>query len=415
MKILLAGSGGREHAIADKLSQNKNITKIYCVPGNGGTASIPVCENIKLDTIEKIAGFAEEKGVDISIAGSEEFLVRGIADQFDRRGLKFFGPKSQAAVLEGSKAYAKAFMKKYGIRTAASETFTDSGEACAYLEKINTYPLVVKADGLAFGKGVVICPNEKSAKLTVREMIDGGAFGGAGKTVLIEQYLEGKEASVLSFCDGRTILPLLSAKDHKRAFDGDKGDNTGGMGAICPNPYVTEEVYQDFLENIAAPTLKGIQAEGLDFTGVIFFGLMITKGGIYLLEYNVRMGDPETQAVLPLMKSDLLALIESALNKNLADFKLEWRRGHSICVTVASGGYPRSYKKGFAISGLEKVQKYFIAGADFNARGEIVTTGGRVLNIAAVAENAEAAYKKVYKDVAGVHFEGAFYRHDIGL
>lgn len=414
LKILLLGSGGREHAMAVKLSENKNISRIYVSPGNAGTDMMDICENIPMMTFEQYAQFAKQNNVGLTVAGSEEYLVNGIADVFEKNGLRFFGPNSKAAMLEGSKDYAKQFMKKYGVKTADYSAFTDSSHACEYLDTITKFPIVIKADGLAFGKGVVICEDLESAKKTVVDMLDNAIFKQAGQKIVIETFLQGVEVSVLSFCDGKTILPLLSAKDYKRAYDDDKGENTGGMGSISPNPAYTNEVEQKFISDIMNPTLKGIIQEQLDFMGVIFFGLMVCDDGVYLLEYNVRLGDPETQSVLQLMESDLLDLIDSALNKNLENFVVKWRKKHCICVTMVSGGYPLEYKKGFEIGGLEKLDtKYLVAGADFKD-GKVVTCGGRVLNIISLADSAKEAKEHVYKQAQKVDFENMYYRKDIG-
>ena len=414
MNILLVGGGGREHAIAEKLSENKRVKKIYCAPGNGGTAEMALCENISQTSVDELVSFAVDNNIDLTIVGPEALLVEGIADAFEAKGLKIFAPNSASAKLEGSKAYAKEFMTKHGIRTARFERFDNSEKACKYLEEINEFPIVIKADGLAAGKGVIIPEDLETAKQTVIAMLDENLFDSAGSTIVIEEFLVGVEASILSFCDGETILPLVSAKDHKRAMDGDKGENTGGMGAIAPNPHVNDEIMQDFYKNIMNPTLEGIKAEKLGFMGVIFFGLMITEKGVYLIEYNTRMGDPETQAVLPLLESDLLETIEKALDKKLDSVTLNWKPAYSTCVTMVSGGYPGEFKKGYEITGLNNLDtEYYIAGAQ-KENGKLLTSGGRVLNIVSLGDTRESSREKAYAEIKKVKFTNAYYRSDIG-
>ncbi|GAA0718538.1 phosphoribosylamine--glycine ligase [Clostridium malenominatum] len=414
MKILIIGSGGREHAIAWKVSQNPSVEKIYCAPGNGGTALEEKCENINLREIEELLSFALEEKIDLTIVGPEVFLCEGIVDEFKDKGLKIFGPSKEGAKLEGSKSFAKDFMKKYGVKTAAYEVFTEVEKAISYLKECD-YPVVIKADGLAAGKGVVIASTLEEAEDTINSFILDDIFEGSGKTVVIEEFLQGVEASILSITDGETIIPFISAKDHKKIFDGEKGPNTGGMGVIAPNPYCSEEVMKEFEENIMKSTLKGIKEEGIDFIGIIFFGLMITSKGVYLLEYNVRMGDPETQGVLPLMESDFVELIERALDKKLKGFNVEWKNLSSCCVTLVSGGYPGEYKKGFPVTLEEREDggKNFIAGAVFKD-GELVTSGGRVVNVTALGKSLGEARERAYSNIHKVHFEGAYFRKDIG-
>lgn len=414
MKILLVGSGGREHAIAWKLAESSFVEKVYCAPGNGGCDLEHKCENIDKTSIEELVSFAKENSIDMTIVGPEEPLTKGIVDRFKAEGLKIFGPSQKAAMLEGSKVFSKNFMKKYGIRTAEHKDFTDVEKATDYLNHCD-YPIVIKADGLAAGKGVVICKSFQEAKNTLDSFMLEDIFKGAGKSIVIEEFLEGVEASILSITDGETIIPFLSAKDHKQILDGDKGPNTGGMGVISPNPYVTEEVLKDFQENILKPTLKGIKEEAMDYIGFIFFGLMITKKGVYLLEYNVRMGDPETQAVLYLMDSDFAELIEKAINGKLKDTKINWKNAHACCVILASSGYPGSYKKGFNIEIAKDIKgKVFIAGAEFK-EGHLRTTGGRVLSLVALGDTLEEARKLCYEEIKQINFENRYYRRDIGL
>jgi phosphoribosylamine---glycine ligase len=412
MKVLVIGGGGREHAIVWKLLQNLNITKIYCSPGNGSTAMENKCENISISGNNELAQFAVKEKIDLTIVGPEQALTEGIVDVFKSHGLKIFGPSKMAAALEGSKSYAKSFMKKYGVSTAKSETFEDLDSALTYVKSCE-YPVVIKADGLAAGKGVVICEDYNMTVKTIEDFMNKDIFNGAGKKIIIEEYLNGVEASILSVTDGSVILPFISAKDHKQIFDGNKGPNTGGMGAISPNPYCTQKVLNDFTENILKPTIKGIKQEKLDFVGVIFFGLMITEKGTYLLEYNCRFGDPETQAVLMLMESDLADLLNAAVDKKLSCFNLKWKQGHSCCVVAASNGYPGKYKTGFKITGLNKTKMIFGAGVKYED-GVLKTSGGRVLCSLGCGETLEEAIKTAYSEMSNIHFEGIYYRKDIG-
>mgnify|MGYP002603774669 CR=1 FL=1 len=414
MKILLVGSGGREHAIAWKLAQNKNVSKIFVAPGNGGTALENKCENINITDLNELVEFAKENNIDFTFVGPEEPLTNGITDKFKKVGLKCFGPDARAAQLEGSKTFAKEFMKKYGVKTAQYEIFTDYNLAKEYLQKCD-YPIVIKADGLASGKGVVIARTREQAMNTIDDFMILDVFKGAGKSIVIEEFLEGIEASILSITDGKTLIPFISGKDHKQIFDGDKGPNTGGMGVIAPNPFVTEDVMKDFEENIMTKTLNGIKEEGFDFKGIIFFGLMITKKGTYLLEYNVRMGDPETQSVLSLMESDLVEIIEAALEQRLNEVEVKWMDGACVNVVLASGGYPGSFEKGFEITIDESIKdKVFLAGAQL--QDEILrTSGGRVLSVVGLGTTVEEARKDAYEKVELVNFQGKYYRKDIGI
>ncbi|NFG23822.1 phosphoribosylamine--glycine ligase [Clostridium botulinum] len=414
MKLLLIGSGGREHALAWKLGKSEKVEKIFVAPGNGGTATHDKCENINITDIDKLIAFAKKESIDITIVGPEDPLTEGIVDEFKKENLKIFGPAKDGAMLEGSKSFSKDFMKKYGVKTAEYATFTNVNEALEYLENC-TYPTVIKADGLAAGKGVIICENKEEAIEAVNTCMVDDAFNGAGQKIVIEEFLEGVEASILSITDGKTIIPFLSAKDHKQIFDGGKGPNTGGMGVLAPNPYVTEEVLLDFKENIMNKTLVGIKEEGFDFKGIIFFGLMITKKGTYLLEYNVRMGDPETQSVLYLMESDLLEVIEAALNEELDKAQIKWNKGVCINVVLASNGYPNKFNKGYEINIDEKVKdKVFLAGAKYE-EGILKTSGGRVLSVIGCGENVEEARKEAYSNINKVTFKGEYCRKDIGI
>ncbi len=414
MKILVVGSGGREHAICWKVSQNEKVEKVFCAPGNGGTAMLPKGENVDVKGIDELLEFALKEKIDLTIVGSEELLVDGIVDRFQEKGLKIFGPDKKAALLEGSKAYAKDFMKKYGVKTAAYEVFTEVDKAKEYI-KTCEFPLVVKASGLAAGKGVLICQNLDEALKAVDEIMVDKVFSAAGEKIVVEEFLDGVEASILSVTDSKVILPFISAKDHKKIGEKETGLNTGGMGTIAPNPYVTKEVYDAFINGIMNPTLEGIKAEGMNFAGVIFFGLMITDKGVYLLEYNMRMGDPETQVVLPLLESDFIELLENGLKGDLANADVKWSSKSACCVVLASGGYPEAYNKGYEITGIDKVDNMvFVAGAKAED-GKLLTSGGRVLNVVAVGDNLEDARAKAYADAEKIDFTGKYCRKDIGV
>lgn len=413
MKILLLGSGGREHAIAYKLAQSSKVDKVYVAGGNDGIALEDKCECVDLSKNEEIVKFAKENNIDFTVVGPEAPLCDGIVDLFRNENLKIFGPAKNGAILEGSKAFSKDFMKKYNVRTAEYEVFTEAEKALEYAEKAK-YPLVVKADGLAAGKGVVIAETKEIAKETIVEFMEKDLFKGAGSTIVLEEFLVGVEASILSVTDGNVIVPFMSSKDHKQIYDGNKGPNTGGMGVVAPNPYCTEEILEDFKENIMKPTLKGIQEENMDFIGVIFFGIMICKGKAYLLEYNVRMGDPETECVLPLMESDLVEIIEAALDKKLSDMSIQWKKGSACTVIAAAEGYPKAYNKGMKISIDSSIEgKVFYAGV--KKQNEVLTTnGGRVLAVTCVGNNLDEAIDNAYESIKKVNFDGMYYRKDIG-
>jgi len=414
MKLLLIGSGGREHTLAWKLAKSEKVEKIFVAPGNGGTAIENKCENVNINNIDELVVFAKENNIDLTVVGPEDPLTKGITDKFKEAGLKIFGPDAKGAQLEGSKSFSKDFMKKYGVKTAEYATFTDVEEAKKYLQNCS-YPIVIKADGLAAGKGVVISETKDSALETVDSFMVSDIFKGAGKKIVIEEFLDGVEASILSITDGKTIIPFISAKDHKQIFDGGKGPNTGGMGVLAPNPFVTEEVLKDFEDNIAANTLLGIQKEGFDFKGIIFFGLMITKKGSYLLEYNVRMGDPETQSVLTLMESDLVELIEAALDERLSEVEIKWNKGVCVNVVLASKGYPGDFVKGYEITIDPSVKEsVFLAGANLED-GALKTNGGRVLSVVGIGSNVEDAREDAYKKIELVNFKDKYCRTDIGL
>ncbi|UUV17450.1 phosphoribosylamine--glycine ligase [Fusobacteria bacterium ZRK30] len=413
MKILIIGSGGREHAIAWKFAQNSKVEKIYVAPGNAGTELLDRCENIDLSNIEEMVEFAAKNKIGLTMVGSEELLVEGIVDKFEEKGLTVFGPDKKSAILEGSKAYSKDFMKKYGVKTAAYEIFTDYDSAVKYLDEIE-YPTVVKASGLAAGKGVIIAQNKDEAVEAVRDMILDHKFSEAGSEIVIEEFLVGVEASILSITDGNTIVPFISAKDHKKIGEGEIGLNTGGMGVIAPNPYVTSEIMKGFIDDIMTPTLEGLKAEKMKFNGVIFFGLMITEKGVYSLEYNMRLGDPETQAVLPLMENDFLEILEMCIDGNLDKVKMDWKDASACCVVGVSGGYPENYNKGYEITGLSDVDDLvFIAGAKLE-EDKLLTNGGRVINIVSLGENLKTACENTYSSMDKINFEGVYCRRDIG-
>ena len=413
MKILVIGNGGREHAIAWKLSESSKVSKIYCAPGNGGTFMEDKCENVDINSNEELLRFALDNSIDLTVVGPEVYLCEGIVDLFKDNNLRIFGPSKEAAKLEGSKTFAKEFMKKYGVKTAAYEAFNDAEKAMEYL-KTAKYPIVIKADGLAAGKGVIIAENSEVATEAINDFMINDSFKGAGKEIIIEEFLTGVEASILSITDGKTIIPFISSKDHKTIYDGNNGPNTGGMGTIAPNPYCTEDVLKTFEQDILNPTLKGIQNEKLDYKGIIFFGVMINDSGVYLLEYNVRMGDPETQVVLPLLENSLFDLIDETLNGNLEDVIVKFKDKKACCVIGASSGYPGKYCTGEIIYGLDVCkEKVFVAGA-IKSQDNIVTSGGRVLGVTALGDTLEEARKKAYDALSEVKFNGIYYRKDIG-
>ena len=418
MKVLIVGSGGREHAIAWSVAKSPKVDKIYCAPGNAGIAEYAECVPISAMEFDKLAAFAKEHEVDLTVIGMDDPLVGGIVDVFEAQGLRVFGPRKNAAILEGSKAFSKDLMKKYNIPTAAYETFTDPHKALEYLQTAKM-PIVLKADGLALGKGVLICNTLEEAKAGVKEIMEDKKFGTAGNTMVIEEFMTGREVSVLSFVDGKTIKIMSSAQDHKRAKDGDQGLNTGGMGNFSPSPFYTKEVDEFCKKYIYQATVDAMAAEGRPFTGVIFFGLMLTADGPRVLEYNARFGDPEAQVVLPRMKNDIIDVMEACVDGKLDTIDLQFEDNAAVCVVLASDGYPVAYEKGFEITGLEKFEgkeDYFCfhAGTKFNEAGKIVTNGGRVLGITATGANLKEARKKAYEATEWVNFANKYMRHDIG-
>ena len=418
MKVLVVGSGGREHAICTSVAKSPRVDKIYCAPGNAGIAALAECVPIGAMEFDKLVAFAKENKIDFTIVGMDDPLVGGIVDVFEAEGLKVFGPRKNAAILEGSKAFSKDLMKKYNIPTAAYENFTDPQEALAYLETAKM-PIVLKADGLALGKGVLICNTLEEAKAGVKEIMEDKKFGTAGNTMVIEEFMTGREVSVLSFVDGKTIKIMSSAQDHKRAKDGDQGLNTGGMGNFSPSPFYTKEVDEFCKKYIYQATVDAMAAEGRPFTGVIFFGLMLTADGPRVLEYNARFGDPEAQVVLPRMKNDIIDVMEACVDLKGRRINNKYEDNAAVCVVLASDGYPVAYEKGFEITGLEKFEgkeDYFCfhAGTKFNEAGKIVTNGGRVLGITATGADLKEARKKAYEATEWVNFANKYMRHDIG-
>lgn len=418
MKVLIVGGGGREHAIAQSVAKSPHVEKIYCAPGNGGIAEVAECVDIGAMEFGRLADFAQDMGVDLTIVGMDDPLVGGIVDVFEAKGLRVFGPRKDAAILEGSKAFSKDLMKKYGIPTASYESFTDPQEALAYLETAH-FPIVLKADGLALGKGVLICNTLEEAREGTKSIMLDKQFGSAGNCMVIEEFLTGREVSVLSFVDGKTVKTMTSAQDHKRAKDGDQGLNTGGMGTFSPSPFYTPEVDAFCQEHIYQPTVDAMAAEGRAFVGVIFFGLMLTEAGPKVLEYNARFGDPEAQVVLPRMKNDMIEVMEACIDGRLDEVKLEFEDNAAVCVVLASDGYPVSYEKGFEIKGLERfagADGYycFHAGTKRAPDGKILTNGGRVLGITAKGKDLREARANAYAATEWVEFGNKYLRHDIG-
>ena len=418
MKILVVGGGGREHAIVKKLAQSKKNPKIYVAPGNAGTADIATNVAISVMDFDKLADFAKKEKIDLTVVGMDDPLVGGIVDRFEAEGLRVFGPRKNAAVLEGSKAFSKDLMKKYGIPTAAYENFNDPQKAIKYLETAK-YPIVLKADGLALGKGVLICKTFEEAKSGIEELMIDKSFGDAGNTIVIEEFLQGREVSVLSFVDGTHYALMTSAQDHKRAKDGDEGLNTGGMGTFSPSPFYTEEVDRYCKEHIYQKTVDAMRAEGREFKGIIFYGLMLTKSGVKVLEYNARFGDPETQVVLPRMENDIIDVFEACIDGCLDKIDLKFEKNAAVCVVLASDGYPLKYEKGKKITGLEnfegKTDIFAFHAGTKKVNGDVVTNGGRVLGITATAPTLKEARDKAYEATKLVEFENKYMRNDIGM
>lgn len=412
MKILVVGSGGREHAIIKKIKENKEVEVIYALPGNGGMEEA-VCVNISATDVKGVTDFAIENKIDYAIVAPDDPLVLGMVDALNEKGIPCFGPKANAAIIEGSKVFSKNLMKKYNIPTAEYEVFDNANDALKYLETA-PIPTVIKADGLALGKGVIIAMTREEAYSAVKSIMEDKAFGKSGDKIVIEEFLSGPEVSVLSFTDGKVVVPMISSMDHKRIGDGDTGLNTGGMGTVAPNPYYTEEIAKECMEKIFLPTIDAMNKEGRTFKGCLYFGLMLTEKGAKVIEYNCRFGDPETQVVLPLLKSDLLSVMMATTNGTLSETPVEFYDKHACCVIMASKGYPTAYQKGFAMDIPKEVKdRVFVAGAKME-NGVLKTNGGRVLGVTNIADSLSEAIEKSYKDVAKISFEGATYRHDIG-
>ena len=417
MKILVVGGGGREHAIIKKLKENPNVTEIFACPGNGGIAKDATCVDIGAKDIPAIADFAVENKIDFCVVAPDDPLVLGCVDALEAKGIPCFGPNKNAAIIEGSKVFSKNLMQKYNIPTADYAVFADPKEVIAYIRKKNEFPTVIKADGLALGKGVIIAQNLEEAEDAVKSIMEDKMFGESGNHVVVEEFLTGPEVSVLAFTDGKAMVPMVSSMDHKRALDGDKGLNTGGMGTVAPNPYYTKEIADTCMETIFLPTMRAMNAEGRTFKGCLYFGLMLTPKGPKVIEYNCRFGDPETQVVLPLLKTDLLTVMQAVHDETLSELSVEFSDEAAACVIVASGGYPESYKKGCVMDfgkaeELPDVTVYH-AGTALKD-GKLVTSGGRVLGVTATGKDLETALQKAYAAVEEIHFDGAFYRKDIG-
>lgn len=416
MKVLIIGSGGREHAIAYKLSQSKKVTEIHAIPGNPGIAELGTCHKGNVEDLEYILKFVEEYNIDLTVVGPEVPLCLGLVDLLESHGHIAFGPTKRAATLEGSKVFSKDFMKRHNIPTAISKEVDNYSDACEALSEFS-YPVVIKADGLAAGKGVVICDDEVTAKETLEDFLVNGALSGAGKSVVIEEFLVGFECSLLCFTDGKTIIPMVSAKDHKQIYDENKGPNTGGMGTISPNPFMPEGMDEVLNEEILVPFMNGLKKDNLDFRGVIFIGLMINNGHAKVLEFNVRFGDPETQVIMLRLESDLYDIMYATATKTLDQVKIEWNNKVAGCVVLASGGYPGSYEKGKVITGLDNISNdiiVFHAGTK-NENNQIVTNGGRVLNVCALGNSLDEVRDKIYQEIEVINFEGKYCRKDIGL
>ena len=418
MKVLVIGGGGREHAIIWKLAQSKNVSKIYCAPGNGGIADLAECVPIDVMDFEKLTKFAKENNIDLTVVAPDDPLAAGAVDAFEANGLRAFGPNKAAAIIEGSKSFSKDLMKKYNIPTADYEVFENSTDAINYIKANNKFPVVVKADGLALGKGVIMAKTFEESENAVHDILDDKVFGSAGAKVVIEEFLTGPEISVLAFTDGKTMKPMVSAQDHKRAYDNDEGPNTGGMGTFSPSRVYTDEVAEECMEKIFIPTMNAMNAENRTFKGVLYFGLMKTADGVKVIEYNCRFGDPETQVVLPRLKSDLCEIFNAVIDQRLDEIDIEWNDDACVCVVMASGGYPKNYEKGYKIDGIKQAESLgalvFHAGTK-RSDNDILTNGGRVLGVTALGDNLEDAIQKAYKYVDLVNFKNAHFRKDIGI
>jgi len=416
MKVLVIGGGGREHTLAWKIAQSPRVSAVYCAPGNPGMKNLATSVNIAIDDLKALAAFAEKNNIDLTVVGPEAPLVAGIVDEFEKRGLNIFGPSKAAAQLEGSKVFSKNLMKKHKIPTAKYSVFEKPQDAIDYINSINV-PLVVKAEGLAAGKGVIIAYDRDAAKAAVKSMMIDRAFGNSGNRVIIEEFLQGPEVTVLSFCDGKVAVPMVSSRDHKRVYDDNKGPNTGGMGAVSPAPAYNAELARVVEETIIQRTVDAMAKEGMPFKGILYTGLMLTKEGPKVLEYNCRFGDPEAQVVIPRLKTDLVDIMSAVINGSLDDVKIEWKKETAVCVVMASGGYPGHYETGKIITGLDDAEKMgsivFHAGTTEN-NNKIVTAGGRVLGVTALGKDIQNAGQRAYEAVSKIHFDGMYYRNDIG-
>jgi len=418
MKVLVIGSGGREHTLVWKIKQSPKVSQVYCAPGNAGISQLAQCVNIEADSIEKLIDFTQKEKIDLAVVGPEMPLSRGIVNEFNKQGLKIFGPSKEAAEIETSKVFCKFLLKKYNIPTANYVVFQNRQKALDYIQQ-QTFPSVIKADGLAAGKGVFIVKNLLQARDALDTLMEEKKFGEAGKQVVVEEFLEGEEVSILAFCDGKTVVPMVSSQDHKKIFDHDQGPNTGGMGAYSPVPFYSDEFKKRVLEEILEPTVKGLRIEGKEYKGVLYAGLILTKEGPKVLEFNARFGDPETQVVLPRLKTDLIDILNAVIDDRLHKINIQWEDNVAVCVVVASGGYPGKYQKGKPISGLERLGKMkdmiaFHAGTKFQD-DQVITSGGRVLGITAWDETIFKAKEKAYKAVKEIYFEDMYYRKDIAL
>ena len=416
MKVLVIGSGGREHTLVWKIIQNPKVSQVFCAPSNAGISKLAQCVNIDADNIDKLADFAQKEKIDLTVVGPELPLSQGIVNQFNKQGLRIFGPGKEAAEIESSKVFSKYLLKKYNIPTANYEIFQNSKKALDYIQQ-QTFPLVIKADGLAAGKGVFIVKNLLEARDALNALMDEKQFGDAGRQVIIEEFLEGEEVSILAFCDGKTVVPMVSSQDHKKVFENDLGPNTGGMGAYSPVPFYPDEFEKRVLEEILIPTVKGLQIEGKEYKGVLYAGLILTEEGPKVLEFNARFGDPETQVILPRLKTDLIDILNAVIDSTLHKINIQWEDNAAVCVVVASGGYPGKYQKGKVISGLDRLEKMkdimaFHAGTKFQD-DQVVTSGGRVLGITAWDDTISKAKEKAYKAVKEIYFEDMYYRKDI--
>lgn len=412
MRVLVVGNGGREHAIIQSLKKSKKIKEIFAIAGNGGIANDAITIDMDVKAVDKVAEWAVENKIDFAVVAPDDPLVLGAVNLLEEKGIPCFGPRKEAAIIEGSKIFSKNLMKKYGIPTAEYETFSDMESANAYLEKCDM-PIVIKADGLALGKGVIIANTLDEAKNAVKSMMEDKVFGASGSNVVIEEFLTGPEVSVLSFTDGKTLVPMISSMDHKRALDDDKGLNTGGMGTVAPNPYYTEKVAKECMEKIFLPTMDAMNKEGRTFKGCLYFGLMLTPKGPKVIEYNCRFGDPETQVVLPLLKTDLFEIMQAVANETLSEIKVEFKNKSACCVIMASKGYPEKYEKGYEITFKTSRKNVFVAGAKLDG-DKLLTNGGRVLGVTAISFTLKGAIKKAYRKVGKINFENAYYRLDIG-